>query len=103
MLSPACRRAYLISYIQKPGDPGDKSQFGPKYYQLIGSVGLGARAVSRKTPIYFIKEWSVDHIIIVMFIIECPMRGSAEMCQIHTQWSHFLRLAVTVDFDDISL
>ena len=30
-------------------------------------------------------------------------RGSAEKWQIHTQWSHFLRLAVTVDFDDISL
>ena len=30
-------------------------------------------------------------------------RGSAEKWQIHTQSSHFLRLAVTVDFDDISL
>ena len=38
-----------------------------------------------------------------MFIIECAIRGSAEKWQIHTQWSHFLRLAVTVDFDDISL
>ena len=27
-------------------------------------------------------------------------RGSSEMCQIHTQWSHFSRLMVTVDFDD---
>ena len=25
------------------------------------------------------------------------------MCQIHTQWSHFWRLLVTVDFDDVSL
>ena len=53
---------------------------------------------------YFIRKiWSVDHIIIVMFIIECAMRGSAEMSQIYTQWSHFWRLVVTVDFDDISL
>ena len=35
------------------------------------------------------KVWSVDHIIIVMFIIECAIRGSAEMSQIHTQWWHF--------------
>ena len=53
---------------------------------------------------YFIRKiWSVDHIIIVMFIIECAIRGSAEKSRIHTQWSHFLRLAITVDFDDISL
>ena len=45
-----------------------------------------------------------------MFIIECAIRGSAGKWQIHTQWSHFLRLVVTVDFvvvtvdfDDISL
>ena len=38
-----------------------------------------------------------------MFIIECAIRGSAEMSQIHTQWSHFLRLVVTVGFDDVSL
>ena len=25
------------------------------------------------------------------------------MCQIHTQWPHFLRLVVTVEFDDVSL
>ena len=31
------------------------------------------------------------------------IRGSAEKSRIHTQWSHFLRLVVTVDFDDISL
>ena len=49
------------------------------------------------------KIWSVDHIIIVMFIIECAIRGSAEKWQIHTHWSHFWRLVVTVDFDDISL
>ena len=30
-------------------------------------------------------------------------RGSSEMCQIHVQWSHFSRLLVTVDFDDVSL
>ena len=35
--------------------------------------------------------------------IECAIGGSAEMCQIHTQWSHFWRLVVTMDFDDISL
>ena len=35
--------------------------------------------------------------------IGCAIRGSAGKWQIHTQWSHFLRLAVTVDFDDISL
>ena len=33
--------------------------------------------------------------IIVMFIIECAIRGSAEKSRIHTQWSHFLRLVVT--------
>ena len=38
-----------------------------------------------------------------MFIIECAMRGSAEKWQIHTQWSHFCRLVVTVHFDYISL
>ena len=38
-----------------------------------------------------------------MFIIEWAIRGSADKWQIHTQWSHFWRLAVTVDFDDISL
>ena len=53
---------------------------------------------------YFIRKlWSVDYTIIIMFIIECAMRGSAEKWQIHTQWSHFCRLAVTVVFDDISL
>ena len=53
---------------------------------------------------YFIRKiWSVDHIIIVIFIIGYAIRGSTEMSQIHTQWSHFSRLAVTVDFDDISL
>jgi len=53
---------------------------------------------------YFIRKvWSVDHIIIVMFIIECAIRGSAEKSRIYTQWWHFLRLVVTVDFDDISL
>ena len=43
------------------------------------------------------KIWSVDHIIIVMLIIECAIRGSAEKWQIHTQWWHFCRLGVTVD------
>ena len=53
---------------------------------------------------FFIRKvWSVDHITIVMFIIECAIWGSAEKSRIHTQWSHFSRLAVTVDFDDISL
>ena len=33
----------------------------------------------------------------------CAIRGSAEKSRIHTQWSHFLRLVVTVVFDDISL
>ena len=41
--------------------------------------------------------------VTVSVIIECAIRGSAEKWQIHTQWSHFLRLMVTVDFDDISL
>ena len=40
---------------------------------------------------------------IVMFIIVCGKRGSAKKWQIHTQWSHFWRLVVTVDFDDVSL
>ena len=48
------------------------------------------------------KVWSVDHVIIVMFINGVCCRGSSEMCQIHTQWSHFSRLLVTVDFDDSS-
>ena len=34
---------------------------------------------------------------------EYAIRGSAEKWQIHTQWSHFWRLVVTVDFDDISI
>ena len=34
---------------------------------------------------------------------ECAIRRSAEKSRIHTQWSHFCRLAVTVNFDDISL
>ena len=41
--------------------------------------------------------------VTVCVFIGCAIRGSAEKWQIHTQWSHFLRLAVTVDFDDISL
>ena len=45
----------------------------------------------------------IIHIIIVMFIMEYAIRGSAEMSQIHTQWSHFLRLVITVDFYDIPL
>ena len=49
------------------------------------------------------KVWSVDHVIIVMFINGVCYRGSLEMSQIHTQWSHFSRLLVTVDFDDVSL
>ena len=35
--------------------------------------------------------------------IECAIGGSAEMCQIHTRWSHFSRQLVTVVYDDISL
>ena len=35
-----------------------------------------------------------------MFINGVCYRGSLEMSQIHTQWSHFSRLLVTVDFDD---
>ena len=46
--------------------------------------------------------WSVDHIIIVVYINGVSYRGSSEMSQIHTQWSHFSRLLVTVDFDDSS-
>merc|ERR1739844_562106 len=46
--------------------------------------------------------WSVDHIIIVIYINGVCYRGSSEMSQIHTQWSHFSRLLVTVDFDDSS-
>ena len=34
--------------------------------------------------------------------MECAIWGSSEMSQIHTQWSHFSRLLVTVDFDDSS-
>ena len=30
-------------------------------------------------------------------------RGSSEMSQIHVQWSHFLRLVVIVDFDNVSI
>ena len=41
-----------------------------------------------------------DRIIIVVYINDMGYRGSSEMCQIHTQWSHFSRLLVTVDFDD---
>ena len=33
-------------------------------------------------------------VIIGCPIIECAIRGSAEKWQIHTQWSHFLRLVV---------
>ena len=38
--------------------------------------------------------------MIVVYINGVGYRGSSEMCQIHTQWSHFSRLLVTVDFDD---
>ena len=41
--------------------------------------------------------------VTVIVINGCAKRGSAEKSRIHTQWSHFLRLVVTVDFDDISL
>ena len=47
--------------------------------------------------------WIGGREITVRVIIECGIRGSAEKSRIHTQWSHFLRLVVTVDFDDISL
>ena len=46
------------------------------------------------------KVWSVDHIIIVIYINGVCYRGSSEMSQIWVQWSHFSRLLVTVDFDD---
>ena len=46
------------------------------------------------------KVWSVDHIIIVIYINGVCYRASSEKWQIHTQWSHFSRLLVTVDFDD---
>ena len=46
------------------------------------------------------KVCSVDHIIIVEYIIGVSYRGSSEMSQIWVQWSHFWRLLVTVDFDD---
>ena len=36
-------------------------------------------------------------------IIGYAIRGSAEMSQIHTQNSHFWRLVVIVDFDDVSI
>jgi len=49
------------------------------------------------------KVWSVDHIIIVIYINGVCYRGSSEMSQIHVQWWHFWRLLVTVDFDSISL
>ena len=42
-------------------------------------------------------------VTVCVFNMECAIRGSAQKWQIHTQWSHFLRLAVTVDFDDILL
>ena len=45
------------------------------------------------------KVWSVDHIIIVIYINGVSYRGSSEMCQIWVQWWHFWRLLVTVDFD----
>ena len=35
-------------------------------------------------------------------VIVCAIWGSSKMCQIWVQWSHFLRLLVTVDFDDSS-
>ena len=46
------------------------------------------------------KVWSVDHIIIVIYINGVCYRGSSEMSQIWVQWWHFWRLLVTVDFDD---
>ena len=49
------------------------------------------------------KLWSVDHIIIVIYINGVCYRRSSEMSQIHVQWSHFSGLLVTVDFDDVSL
>ena len=45
------------------------------------------------------KMCTVDHIIIVVYINDVDYRGSSEMSQIHTQWSHLSRLLVTVDFD----
>ena len=40
--------------------------------------------------------WSVDHIIIVIYINGVCYGGSSEMCQIDVQWSHFSRLVVTL-------
>ena len=39
----------------------------------------------------------------VMFNNRVCYRGSSEMSQIWVQWSHFSRLLVTVDFDDVSI
>ena len=36
-------------------------------------------------------------------VIECAIWGSSEKWQIWVQWSHFWRLLVTVDFDDVSV
>ena len=47
--------------------------------------------------------WKRGYYASVGVIIGCAIGGSPEKWQIHTQWSHFLRLAVTVDFDDILL
>ena len=38
------------------------------------------------------KVWSVDHIIIVIYINGVCYRGSSEMSQIHAQWWHFSSL-----------
>ena len=38
---------------------------------------------------FITKVWSVDHIIIVIYINGVCYRGSSEKWQIHTQWSHF--------------
>ena len=39
---------------------------------------------------FITKVWSVDHIIIVIYINGVCYRGSSEMSQIHVQWWHFL-------------
>ena len=42
------------------------------------------------------KVWSVDHIIIVIYINGVCYGGSSEMCQIDVQWSQFSRLVGTL-------
>ena len=45
-------------------------------------------------------SWSYNHCHVQHWVC---YKGSAEMSQIHTKWSHFSRLVVILDFDDISI